>query len=145
MYASGRTILYNSEIVLATASSHIWRACSAAIFATGLHGVCCLSFKFKPTVLFNENNFDTEGFIPQYNPCKGVHYFFINSKIARYIHGGSLSGFTGLPSPFLSPLGWPLPLGAASGMLMLMLLTWDVNSRDVLPGPPRPKAISTLS
>ena len=29
-----------------------------------------------------------------------------------------LSGFTGLPSPFLSPLGRPRPLGAASGMLM---------------------------
>ena len=29
-----------------------------------------------------------------------------------------LSGFKGLPSPFLSPLGRPRPLGAASGMLM---------------------------
>ena len=29
-----------------------------------------------------------------------------------------LSGFTGLPLPFLSLLGRPRPLGAASGMLM---------------------------
>jgi len=35
-----------------------------------------------------------------------------------------LSGLTGFPSPFFIPLGRPRPFGAASGMLILLLLTW---------------------
>ena len=37
---------------------------------------------------------------------------------------GGLSGLTGFPSPFFIPLGRPRPLGAASGMLILLLLIW---------------------